>query len=609
MKPMLDALNFPTVPGLPRLPSLPVLPSVPSFDVPFDDLPPQIEESFMKVLETASSAMPKSFMDSDVTALLNSLVPKGVDVLSIPQHVQLALEQVAHSVARAIPKDGLKCAGYKKHEIDLSEPLAKALGRKIGDWCPSKVAFEMCTDVDFSPIAAAMKPILHAIAGVAGESSSSLLEQQANKQASSRSLRSRSREDNVAEEFWNGLSNNGNQIGVTFGAAFVDSLIGMLVPTLKIGRLSGLQRLSLGEQATFAVEKFGSDHAKQKNMEANEESNFVGGSVHFAPKLNFGMDVGSCPECKDDTDSDTTCCRGENVGNFIDFKIALGFDVTFQMGLTTAGSLLRALKDASIAYDQVDKVLEKIYKSANILALDDILGKDDAVDGWWEGPAVDQKEKFRKICAWTNTRVYNDWMSQHDATNPNMVSGITENPSINCDTMAMKTTKHARFGWGYVGEADAATTMAMSAANKACTALCHAFVASARAPRLTMRDIDATHWGRVPFRDAFPEANFADKWQDWSKDDKKLTLKTLKKLHGITSDVHDRGKELFDAAIKVAGSVRQQSKDDFRKAAMMHVLETASSHVQTVSVYHGTRRTVDTILGTPCSTCTGAHYR
>ena len=124
-----------------------------------------------------------------------------------------------------------------------------------------------------------------------------------------------------------------------------------------------------------------------------------------------------------------------------------------------------------------------------------------------------------------------------------------------------------------------------------------------------MRDIDATHWGRVPFRDAFPEANFADKWQDWSKDDKKLTLKTLKKLHGITSDVHDRGKELFDAAIKVAGSVRQQSKDDFRKAAMMHVLETASSHVQTVSVYHGTRRTVDTILGTPCSTCTGAHYR
>jgi hypothetical protein len=245
MKPMLDVLNFPTVPGLPRLPSLPVLPSVPSFDVPFDDLPPQIEESFMKVLEAASSAMPKSFIDTDLTALLNSLVPKGVDVLSIPQHVQSTLEQVAHSVARAIPKDGLKCAGYKQHEIDLSGPLAKALGRSVGGWCPAKVQFEMCTDVDFGPIATALKPILRAIAGVAGQSSSSLLEQQANQQASRRSLRSRSREGNVAEEFWTSLANSGNQIGVTFGAAFVDSLIGMLLPTFKIGRISGLQRVRL----------------------------------------------------------------------------------------------------------------------------------------------------------------------------------------------------------------------------------------------------------------------------------------------------------------------------------------------------------------------------
>jgi hypothetical protein len=277
------------------------------------------------------------------------------------------------------------------------------------------------------------------------------------------------------------------------------------------------------------------------------------------------------------------------------------------MGLTTASSLLTALKDASHAYNQVDTVLEKIYKSANLVALDEILGKDDEVDGWWEGSAVHQEEKFRKICAWTNTKVYNDWMSQHDATNPNMVSGITENPSINCDTMALKTIKHARFGW--IAADLSAASQARSAANKACTALCKAFVASVGAPRLKMRDIDATHWATDQFRDAFPEANFAAKWQDWSKDDKKLTRKTLKKLHDINSDIHDRGKELFDAAIKVAGTVRQQSKDDFRKAAMMHVLETAKSHVQSVSVYHGNRRTVDTILGTPCSTCTGAHYR
>ena len=600
MAPVMKALNFPKLATFSALPSardFPLGSIVDKMDalalVDVDiNIPSKIETVLSSVLSAAEKLVPKDLLDTpNLSGLISKIAPDGLDIFDAPKRVQAALDGAATGIVSALPKDGLACKDWKDHTVPITEPIAKALGRlDDSDWCPASLTFTMCTEIDFSPLSKAMRPVLQAMyASFASSSSNSLLEEgvalleEGAAAQTKRGLRSGDRKS-IEEEFWEKISSSANQWGVNFGTGIVDELLTHLVPSVKIGlRPGGLERATLGRAGAFMT-RMGLDKTEASKTQtdgATDKGNFASGFVELAPTVAFGIDVGQ-----------------QDKKPYIDFKINIALDVLVEAGLTNPSAVNLAYKKASTAFLDVDRLLMKMAYSTELREM-------------WDHPQCtgsqcpqNVQDQFRRICPWTSSKEYSKAMELPGAN----LWG--ERSPDEVERLRNQAKEHLRANfcdssnWPLYKPYTALFTRTMGDSGAGpCLNLCKAFLESVYVPtRKVWSNSDST---KKDLQEFVKGINFATEWQNLGKKNGDATRKTLKLLNEVTNDMREKSQALYDEALFVSGKYFKAKNKQMRLAAKNFVKKNAKSFVSSISVYHNEPRFANAIMGTPCSSCTG----